>query len=82
MAFFARVRAGYALRAQAAPRRFVRIDAGQPLAAVRAAALAALEAGVALAALEAVVALAALEARAGLPPTHDGAAAAPGTAHD
>ena len=35
-AFFERVRAGYAARAAAAPERFVRIDAGQSLEAVRA----------------------------------------------
>jgi len=40
--FFARVRQGYARRAQAAPARFVRIDSSQPLEAVRADALAAL----------------------------------------
>ena len=34
-AFFARVRAGYASRAQAAPARVVRLDAAQPLEAVR-----------------------------------------------
>lgn len=36
-AFFARVRAGYAARAAAEPGRFVRIDAAQPMAEVRAA---------------------------------------------
>jgi len=41
-AFFARVRAGYASRAKAAPARFARIDASQPLEAVRADAIAAL----------------------------------------
>ena len=35
-AFFERVRAGYAARAAASPERFVRIDAGQSLEAVRA----------------------------------------------
>jgi dTMP kinase len=42
--FFERVRAGYAERAAAAPARFARIDAAQPLEAVRADALAALAA--------------------------------------
>jgi dTMP kinase len=42
--FFARVREGYALRAAADPGRFVRIDAAQPLEAVRAEAIAALAA--------------------------------------
>jgi len=41
-AFFARVRTGYASRAQAAPARFARIDSSQPLDAVRAEAIAAL----------------------------------------
>jgi dTMP kinase len=40
--FFARVRAGYALRAQATPARFARIDAAQTREAVRADAIAAL----------------------------------------
>jgi dTMP kinase len=40
-AFFERVRAGYARRAAADPARFVRIDAAQPLEAVRADAIAA-----------------------------------------
>jgi dTMP kinase len=43
-AFFTRVRAGYAARAAADPARFARIDAAQPLEAVRADALAALAA--------------------------------------
>jgi len=43
-AFFARVRDGYARRAGTAPARVVRIDAAQPLEAVRADALAALAA--------------------------------------
>jgi dTMP kinase len=42
--FFERVRAGYARRAAAEPDRFVRIDAAQPIEAVRAEALAALAA--------------------------------------
>jgi dTMP kinase len=42
--FFSRVRAGYAARAAAAPTRFARIDAAQPLEAVRADAIAALAA--------------------------------------
>lgn len=41
-AFFARVRAGYASRAQATPARFARIDSSQPLDAVRAEAITAL----------------------------------------
>lgn len=40
--FFARVRAGYAQRAQAAPARHARLDSSQPLEAVRADAIAAL----------------------------------------
>lgn len=40
LAFFERVRAGYAARQQAAPARVLRIDAHQPMAAVRAAVLA------------------------------------------
>ncbi len=43
-AFFARVRAGYAQRAQAAPARFARIDAAQTREAVRTDAIAALAA--------------------------------------
>jgi len=41
-AFFARVRSGYAQRAQAAPARFARLDSSQPIDAVRADAIAAL----------------------------------------
>jgi len=41
-AFFARVRSGYAQRAQDAPARFARLDSSQPLEAVRADAIAAL----------------------------------------
>ena len=41
--FFERVRAGYAARCAAAPQRFVRIDAAQPMAAVRAQALNAID---------------------------------------
>lgn len=41
-AFFSRVRAGYAQRAQAAPARYARLDASQSLDAVRADAIAAL----------------------------------------
>ena len=41
-AFFTRVRAGYAQRAQAAPARYARLDAAQPLEAVRVDAIAAL----------------------------------------
>ncbi len=41
--FFARVRAAYAARAQAEPARFARIDAGQDLATVAAAVMAALQ---------------------------------------
>jgi dTMP kinase len=46
LAFFERVRAGYAARAAAAPGRFVIIDSAQPPAAVQAAVLAALQARV------------------------------------
>ncbi|MFM2406641.1 MAG: hypothetical protein RL223_4521 [Pseudomonadota bacterium] len=44
LAFFDRVRDGYARRAAAHPQRIQRIDAGRPLDEVRAAALAALAA--------------------------------------
>lgn len=44
LAFFERVRSGYQARQQAAPQRFARIDAAQPLAAVSAQIVAVLEA--------------------------------------